>query len=138
MYLPIRLYHDFLRKFKRALREEISYISNKIKLLEDQGSKRVEQKTYKPDIEWNANLNDLIELVRALKISGAINNKSKNIKYNDVYKIFGDLFGIELKNPEDQMREKATVTRTKISFCERLKEIAQEDLGGFSKCSNKK
>lgn len=132
--LYIDPYHDFLRKFKRALREEILYISDEIKLLKNQGSKAkgVEQKTYRPDIEWNANLNDLVELVRALKLSGAIDNRSKNLSFDQAYKVFGDLFGIELKNPEDQMSQKS-LNKDKEFFCEKLNRFAQEDLKEFQK-----
>lgn len=130
------LYHDFLTKFKIALREEILCLNKDMKRIKNQQSTKNLLNNKRPDIEWETDLNDLVELVRALKLSGAIDNRSKNLSFDQAYKIFGDLFGIKIKRPQDQMRQKSS-NQDKEFFCERLNRFAQEDLKDFYKRSSK-
>jgi len=81
----------------------------------------------KPIMNWTRNINDLVELVRALKLSGAINNSSNNLTLDEAYRFFGDLFGVEIKRPEDQLRQKAE-TMKKQFFLEELNEVFQKDM----------
>ncbi len=119
-------YDDFLKDFKVALRNEYKLTKE---LLKGGNQKEItNMKNYdKPIMNWTRNINDLVELVRALKLSGAINNSSNNLTLDEAYRFFGDLFGVEIKRPEDQLRQKAE-TMKKQFFLEELNEVFQKDM----------
>lgn len=120
-------YQEFLVDVKVALRNEFRYVEEKQNSLINR-QEISEDHLYKGSVlKWTRNINDLVELVRALKLSGSINNSTNNLTLDEAYKFFGDLFGIEIKRPEDQLRQKAE-TMKKLFFLEELNEVFQKDM----------
>lgn len=123
-------YQDFLRELKVSLRKEISYlnkISDRLDGKSEETGHLTEESKGSHNLTWNRNINDLVELVKALKLSGAINNSSNNLTLDEAYKFFGGLFGIEIKRPEDQLRQKAESMK-KLFFLEELNDVFQNDM----------
>ena len=111
-------YQGFLKELKTSIRKEIHYITQVLGHIDDNAEileTPISVTINESDITWNRNINDLVELVKALKLSGAINNSSNNLTLEEAYKFFGGLFGIEIKRPEDQLRQKAE-TKNKLFF----------------------
>lgn len=54
-------------------------------------------------------------------------DSSNNLTFDEAYRYFGNLFGIEIKRPEDQLRQKAE-TMNKQFFLEELNEVFQKDM----------
>jgi len=123
-------YQEFLRKLKVAIRKEVNYLIQVFDRLNGKIENRVQSINLSKgsvSLTWNRNINDLVELIKALKLSGAINNSSNNLTLEEAYKFFGVLFGIEIKRPEDQLRQKAE-TKNKLFFLEELNEVFQKDM----------
>ena len=123
-------YQEFLRKLKVVIRKEVNYLiqaSNRLNGKIENKEQPINLNKGVRSLVWNRNINDLIELVKALKLSGAINNSSNNLTLDEAYKFFGNLFGIEIKRPEDQLRQKAE-TMKKLFFLEELNEVFQKDM----------
>lgn len=102
-----KYFDGFLNSLRTDLRAEIKYLYNLINTMKKMPEITSNQnKTIQEhNIEWKREKNDLIELVRALKLIGAINNSTNNITYKEAYKFFGDIFHTDLKRPEDQLRQ---------------------------------
>lgn len=123
-------YQEFLRKLKVAIRKEVNYliqVSDKLNGKTENKEQPINLSVGGSSLTWNRNINDLVELVKALKLSGAINNSSNNLTLDEAYKFFGNLFGIEIKRPEDQLRQKAESMK-KLFFLEELNEVFQNDM----------
>lgn len=120
-------YKGFLSRLKEELRNELLYISAQIQNLEmkktNLSSSKISSVT---KMVWKRDKNDLIELVRALKLIGAINNSTNDIEFTEAYMFFGDIFNIELKRPSDQLRHIADSLDTPY-FLEELLEKYKED-----------
>lgn len=120
-------YQEFLRETKLVIRNEYQYIMGKHDKLVSKHEKSIGEQLKGSELTWTKNINDLVELVRALKLSGSINNSSNNLTFDEAYRYFGNLFGIEIKRPEDQLRQKAE-TMNKQFFLEELTEVFQKDM----------
>ena len=120
-------YQEFLKELKVAIRTEYRYIMEALDKLVSKHEKNTDEKFNGSDLRWTKNINDLVELVRALKLTGSINNSTNNLTLDEAYKFFGDLFSIEIKRPEDQLRQKAE-TMKKLFFLEELNDAFQKDM----------
>jgi len=123
-------FQEFLRELKVIIRKEVSYlmqVSDRLNGKTENKEQPINLNKEGCSLSWNRNINDLIELVKALKLSGAINNSSNNLTLDEAYKFFGRLFGIEIKRPEDQLRQKAESMK-KLFFLEELNEVFQKDM----------
>lgn len=123
-------YQGFLKELKTSIRKEIHYITQIVNQIDGKSEvieTPISVTINENDLTWNRNINDLVELVKALKLSGAINNSSNNLTLDEAYKFFGNLFGIEIKRPEDQLRQKAESMK-KLFFLEELNEVFQKDM----------
>lgn len=120
-------FHEFLEELKVILRNEHKWIKETFFINATPNDFTSEAAFTGFDMKWRRNINDLVELVRALKLSGSINNSTNNLTLDEAYKFFGDLFGIEIKRPEDQLRQKAESMK-KLFFLEELNEIFQKDM----------
>lgn len=120
-------YVEFLKILKDNLRSEIQYVDNQIQQLEMKNTNPTSaNRTSDADIIWKRKKNDLIELVRALKLVGAINNSTNDLTFDQAYKYFGDIFNLELKRPADQLRESSESYET-LYFLEELLNIYTEN-----------
>lgn len=121
-------YKEFLSLMKDSLRREIVYITNQVNLL---GMKNTNPQLTNPlkdsNIIWKRDKGDLIELVKALCLIGAINNSTNNLSETEAYKVFGNLLGIELKRPSDIIKNKSKY-HEKEYFLEELHAKFQEHL----------
>jgi hypothetical protein len=122
-------YEEFLKGLKKRLREEIQFVDGQIKHFELSIDKILPSPNTifkKNDLSWERGKVDLIELSRALSLCGAIKKSGKMLNLTDSYKLFGELFNIELKNPEDQLRERSD-SLDAPNFLEVLLEKFEED-----------
>jgi hypothetical protein len=92
-------YDGFIVSFRSSLRTEIGYIFNIIKTLEekDEISSTKKNSSKKENIIWKRDKGDLIELIKALCLSGAINNSTNNLTETEAYRIFGELLNVVQK-----------------------------------------
>lgn len=78
--------------------------------------------TNTPQLAWNRNDTDLLELVTALIEMKAINNKTNTLTRKAAIEIFSKIFGIEIKDAESKL-SRATERKKDISpFLTALKE----------------
>jgi hypothetical protein len=124
----------FLEHQVNVLDRILPLLDVKIEFLETMGNKNSFTET-RSQLVWQKNINDLTELVRALKLSGAINNSTNTLTLTEAYRFFGNLFGIEIKKPEDQLREKAE-SKNKPYFLEELLEFSNNDMKELMKKRN--
>jgi hypothetical protein len=80
----------------------------------------------KSSLYWTASKIDLIELVYALKVSGAINTGNINIK--ELVNIFSSLFNIEVSNHYKTYSEIKNRSTDRIKFLKKLVEDFQSKL----------
>jgi hypothetical protein len=80
----------------------------------------------KSPLNWTASKIDLIELVYALKVSGAINTGNINIK--ELVNIFSSLFNIEVSNHYKTYSEIKNRSTDRIKFLKKLVEDFQSKL----------
>jgi len=78
------------------------------------------------ELEWTRDKTDLIELAKALSLCNAIRKSGEALNYADTYELFGSIFNMELKNPEDQLRHRAE-TQDTPNFLEELLKKFMED-----------
>lgn len=71
-----------------------------------------------PNFSWSASKTDLVELVYALKISGAVN--SGNIKTKDLVDGLSKIFGVELNNHYKTLVEIKNRSTKRTKFLEKL------------------
>jgi hypothetical protein len=123
------IYDDFLRTLKTSLRKEIIFLYEMIKKIEKKSNQTISEEipALKHDIIWRRDKVDLIELVRTLKLIGAIDNSTHNLTYKKAYEFFGKVFNIDLKNPEDLLRQRRDSKDTPY-FLEQLLEKLNEDI----------
>lgn len=120
-------YQQFLKELKVAIRNEYQNIMEKHDKLISKHENKTSEKFNLSDLRWTKNINDLVELVKALKLTGSINNSTNSLTLDEAYRFFGDLFSIEIKRPEDQLRQKAE-TMKKLFFLEELNDAFQKDM----------
>lgn len=103
------IYNGFIESLRSNLRTEISYILNILKSMEKKHeiSSTHKAANEKVDIKWMRDKGDLIELVKALCLIGAISNSTSNLTETEAYRIFGKLLGLELKRPSDIIKNKS-------------------------------
>jgi hypothetical protein len=121
-------YAAFLRSFKEDLRMEILYITkqiNQVKMKKNNLSS-TNQKS-KPDIIWKRDKTDLIELVKALCLIGAIDNSTCNLTEKKAYQVFGNLLQCEIKKASDLIKYKSKYQK-KEYFLEELHSVFQRHL----------
>jgi hypothetical protein len=123
-------YEELFKKLKDNLRNEIQFVDSQIQQLVMSFSSQMAltSKTLeKIDIRWKRDKGDLIELVKALCLLGAINNSTNNLTETEAYSVFGNLFGLELKRPWDIIKNKSKY-QDKEYFLEELHGKFQEHI----------